>query len=451
MIIPFKKQIRKKFSDFVQSELSQTKAELSQTKAELSQTKSELSQTKAELMQTKVELTQTKAKADILQKQLYTFSNYVENEKRSIISNFEQIAGATGNRKVVYTCLTGNYDVLSLPEYVDYNWDYVCFTDDEDLLRLKHYGVWKINSLQFSELDDTRNSRWHKTHPHVLFPRYEESLWIDSNITIRSGWIFSQFEKNTKMLIPLHFERDCIYDEGEAVRHRDDERKIQEEIAFFKAQDFPRHYGLNETNCIYRRHNEDELVDIMEEWWKYIRNYSKRDQLSLSYVLWTHGIKPTDVAIPNLRSRYRDITFTFHPVALNTLCSLPNYSLGVCEIKYSIDICEVSIGLSKICGWAFVPNRKCTILIGNDSKLYVAESSSLKIIYTGAESKFGYEKEIYLPTMVCRPDVKNLFHLETDEVGFQVEVDTLLASFTIYLVDDDEKKIYFTTYQCPMV
>jgi hypothetical protein len=33
----------------------------------------------------------------------------------------------------------------------------------------------------------------------------------------------------------------------------------------------------------------------MEEWWKEFIEYSKRDQISLPYVLWKNGIKINDV------------------------------------------------------------------------------------------------------------------------------------------------------------
>ncbi len=39
----------------------------------------------------------------------------------------------------------------------------------------------------------------------------------------------------------------------------------------------------------------------MDEWWYYIENYSKRDQLSLSYVLWKNQVKIEDISIPNAR------------------------------------------------------------------------------------------------------------------------------------------------------
>ena len=93
---------------------------------------------------------------------------------------------------VVYTCLTGNYDTLRQPVYVDENWDYVCFTDDENLVAQKNVGVWKIRPLAFQERDNTRNSRYHKINPHKLFPEYEQSIWCDSNVNILSSYIFEQ-------------------------------------------------------------------------------------------------------------------------------------------------------------------------------------------------------------------------------------------------------------------
>lgn len=62
-------------------------------------------------------------------------------------------------KKVVYTCLTGNYDNLPIHSYLDFNYDYVCFTDNENLLKIKNYGAWQIRPLVFSDLDNTKNAR----------------------------------------------------------------------------------------------------------------------------------------------------------------------------------------------------------------------------------------------------------------------------------------------------
>ena len=72
-------------------------------------------------------------------------------------------------------------------------------------------------------------------------------------------------------------------------------------LSFLKKKGMPRHYGLNETNVIYRKHTESSIINLMESWWNCIRDISKRDQLSFSYVLWKNGIPVKDISIPNAR------------------------------------------------------------------------------------------------------------------------------------------------------
>ena len=433
-----KKIIKNKLSSFIQHQLSQTNAELSKIKIELSKLKDELSKTRAELSQTKTEN--------------YSLFQQLKRQQKTLISNFSYHSKTKQKKKVVYTCLTGNYDELYLPEYIDYEWDYICFTDNKELLKNDTYGIWKIHPLKFSELDNSRNNRWHKTHPHILFPNYEASLYIDSNLIIRSNWIFKEIEKNNRnLIIPIHFERDCIYDEIEYVKDLkfDDIKKIQKMTDFLikNEKDFPHNYGLTENNCIYRRHNEPTIIEMMEEWWSFIRDYSKRDQISLSYVLWKHSIKPADISIPNLRTRYKDFQFTTHLPSNNNIAVLPDYPLEQAEIKYSIDFIKATLNHTFISGWAFLQNHKGGIFIGDiNSRIFVAKPNEINLNFTGVIAKFGRENEIYNSTKISRPDVQKAFNLETADVGFSIECDTFISDFKIYIVDDGVKKIFFTDY-----
>ena len=219
------------------------------------------------------------------------------------------------NKKVVYTCLTGNYDNIQLQEYLDPSYDYICFTDNQSLIDLKQFGAWQIRPLVFNELNNHFNNRWHKTHPHVLFPEYESSIYIDSNIALRTSFVYKEIEKmNSPLVIQRHFKNDCIYDEAKyAVKLKKltkaESIKI---IDFLKAENFPAHYGLNENNIIFRKHNDPMVIKIMEEWWLLIRDFCKRDQFSLSYVLWKNGIKPSDISIENIRFREDLVRIPYH-------------------------------------------------------------------------------------------------------------------------------------------
>lgn len=207
----------------------------------------------------------------------------------------------------VYTCVTGQYDSmahLKSHEYLDPAWDYILYTDNESLLSAHTYGAWDVRPLEYDRLDPVRNSRWHKTHPHALLQNYDQSVWADGNVNILTDFLFKKIRtENHDLLIPRHFARTCIYQEAAAVKAAgiDDPALVDAEVALEKAAGFPANYGLNETNILYRRHKNPEIVRLMDEWWAMIEKYSKRDQLALSFILWKHGITVESVSFENTR------------------------------------------------------------------------------------------------------------------------------------------------------
>lgn len=248
-------------------------------------------------------------------------SRYYPSLQSATMTNLDYALNNTKAKKtkVVYTCLTGNYDSLPIQGFLDYSWDYVCFTDNDNLLKMKRYGAWQIQPLFFSELDNQLNNRWHKTHPHVLFPNYDSSLYIDSNISFLSDFIYREIEsKNLKIIIPIHGRNDCIYKEAQDVikklckKGSVNVKDVNKIVAYLKQNNFPAHYGLNENNIIYRKHNDEIIVRMMEQWWLLIKDYCRRDQLSLSYVLWENGISPFDISINNMRMMKSDAMFFLH-------------------------------------------------------------------------------------------------------------------------------------------
>lgn len=210
-------------------------------------------------------------------------------------------------KKVVYTCITNGYDDLGeirCFHYTDPGWDYVCFTNDEELIVQKTFGIWEIRSLQFTNLDMIRNARRHKILPHKLFPEYDESLWIDGNVNILTPFLFDEIRKReTDLLIPAHPTRKCLYEEYEFVQKAGiiDPELGRRQMEEYKKAGFPKGYGLQETNLVYRRHHEPGIIALMDEWLYWIENYTQRDQLSLSFALWKNHRRVADSTIPNAR------------------------------------------------------------------------------------------------------------------------------------------------------
>lgn len=217
--------------------------------------------------------------------------------------------------RVVYTCITAHYDELYNHTYTNPDWDYVCFTDDLSIANETNSN-WQLRPLQYTKLDNTKNQRWHKLHPHELFPEYEYSLWVDSNIDVLTPAVFQDVYQaiysDQTISIALHPDRDCLYDEMQAcLEHKKDTpENMRPQVDKFKKDGFPAHYGLFETNIMLRKHNLSKVKKVMNDWWYWIEKYSKRDQLSLTYVLWKN--KLTASALSNNHYR-RDADVVYWP------------------------------------------------------------------------------------------------------------------------------------------
>jgi len=215
-------------------------------------------------------------------------------------------------RGVVYTCITGGYDDLhdiACYGYVAPEWDYVCFTDDAQLVAERNVGIWDVRPLAFAELDLGRNNRWHKTHPHVLFPEAEESVYIDANIDILSPGLFADIDRiDGDFVLPRHFSNQCVYSEfADVIRQgKDDVATVERQLQAVRDSGMPRNYGHAENNVLYRRHGRPAIVDLDEEWWRLIRDCSRRDQLSLMWLFWQRGWRVEDMTFENTRLRPHD-------------------------------------------------------------------------------------------------------------------------------------------------
>ena len=213
--------------------------------------------------------------------------------------------GTRTAKTVIYTCITNGYDDISriaTPTAIEFDCDYICYTDNASDIKTKQIGVWEIRPLEYTRLDSTRNNRWHKIHPHELFQNYTDSLYIDANVDILSHTLLSDAKAlHSRIAIPSHPLRDCIYDEylNAFAEFIDDPKIMRAELDLIKESGMPRHYGLTENNVIYRQHNDSRIIEIMNEWWHMTTTYSRRDQLSFAWLLWKHNIKIPEMALPH--------------------------------------------------------------------------------------------------------------------------------------------------------
>lgn len=200
---------------------------------------------------------------------------------------------SVADKIVVYTAISGDYDVLKTPEYITDNCDYICFTDNPKLKS----EVWTIKPFpEFAvTLDRVRRCRYVKIMPHVLFPDYQYSIWVDGDIDI-IGNINELIDRyfsnpNNELVTFKHPERDCIYAEAEVCKKflKDDIEIINKQISRYKKLGMPEHQGLIESGVILRKHNNQSVINLMEAWWSEVKNFSRRDQLSFNFVAWKYN------------------------------------------------------------------------------------------------------------------------------------------------------------------
>lgn len=219
-------------------------------------------------------------------------------------------------KRCVYTCLVGDYDNISMPSYVAEGWDYICFTDNSKLLNMRKCGIWVFKPLVREDLEPTRANRYHKLLPHIVLPDYDESLYIDSNVDINSPFIFDLIaaRRSVGLLLPYHFlERDAYTHKDWILCAGKDEKEPIEEFAnIMEKEGFPHDFGMTENNIIYRNHSDHRIQNLMNEWWNCVVKYCKRDQLSLSYLLWKNRIALHDICFANARADIYNFKLTYH-------------------------------------------------------------------------------------------------------------------------------------------
>lgn len=139
-----------------------------------------------------------------------------------------------------------------------------------------------------------KRQRFYKTHPHLFFPNYDLSIYIDTAYEIKGKldeFLIRILSPNLNIYLLEHPDRNCIYNEMIAVANYKKESKqmISQIKNLYKKQDFPDNVGLSENSLIVRKHNEKDCIYLMNLWYHEIEKYSHRDQLSFGYILWKTG------------------------------------------------------------------------------------------------------------------------------------------------------------------
>lgn len=205
-----------------------------------------------------------------------------------LVKTFNEERVGRRAKKVVYTALSGGYEVPLAHETLDPDFDYVLFSD----CPITDCGFWEVRPMDYWHPEPVRMSRYVKTHPHKYFPEYDVAIWVDANVLIRGNLGNYLDFIDSDHTIPLggipHPQRNCIYDEAHILidTKKDISSRVERQLEIYKKEAYPKKNGLIETNFLVIDLNSPNTDKVLNEWWTMIDKFSHRDQLSLNYALW---------------------------------------------------------------------------------------------------------------------------------------------------------------------
>jgi hypothetical protein len=190
----------------------------------------------------------------------------------------------------VYTVLLGAHELLNeQPMAKESQVDFICFTDNKELVS----NTWAIRIIEpIFPFDLARNSRIPKICPHRYLPEYDVSLYIDNTVVLKKKPedIFKDLigQNSSDFTCLKHSYRETVLDEFTEVAflQYDDLNIIAEQLNsyFLSAPEVLEEKPLK-GGFLLRNHKEPAVIAAMEEWLANVLRYSRRDQLSLNYVL----------------------------------------------------------------------------------------------------------------------------------------------------------------------
>ncbi len=197
------------------------------------------------------------------------------------------------NNICIYTVITGNYDNLSeIPDelYFPDIYDYIFLTDNSNI-KSKN---WKVIKIDLIDNDFQLTNRFYKIIINKYIKKYKQSIYIDGKVTLKKN-IFKELYNlnNYDMLCFEHYKRKCLYQEGAVLLHPYKQISTKEEIVpliqYIKKNNFPKLFGLTDNCCLIRNHS-DLVKNTMIQWFDYVKNYCRRDQISFMFCVWKNNL-----------------------------------------------------------------------------------------------------------------------------------------------------------------
>jgi hypothetical protein len=202
----------------------------------------------------------------------------------------------------------GRYEQLNeQPIATETDVEFICFTDDPELTS----ESWTIRVVDPRfPLDSIRSARYLKMLGPTLLPDYDETLWIDNSVRLLASpdRILDSWLAEADIAIPRHSFRASVMGEFDAVATDgyDDPSRVYEQLIHYSTL---RPDALAETplwTALLARRKTPAVDAAMRLWFDHILRYSRRDQLSINFIVGSLGLDVNALAIDNMASEWHE-------------------------------------------------------------------------------------------------------------------------------------------------
>lgn len=206
----------------------------------------------------------------------------------------------------VYTTVFGNTKPLHEPE-VTGGARFVCFTDQSITS-----GQWEIRRVPLV-LAPSRECRKLKQMSHLVFPKSEITLWVDSPFSLLIDPHEIARMHPGAIVTFRHQHRSRIRDEAKVIidHKKGKAETVMAQLAAYQAEGFdtdenPQRF-ISNGGFILRRHT-DEVARFNEAWNHEVQTKSLRDQMSIDYCAWKLGLRIEHFEGHHLENKYANFS-----------------------------------------------------------------------------------------------------------------------------------------------
>lgn len=192
------------------------------------------------------------------------------------------------SKVVLYSAMTGGYDTLK--ELPDVGCDAVLFTEEAAQVK-----GWQNRVVRRKEHHPRMRAKWFKLHPHLLFPEYDISIWLDSSAQVLKRAFVREmvtYLQDAPLVFFPHRWRNNILDEAAATMALPKYLglPLSAQVQSYYNAGYADECGLLECTSLLRRHNDPFAARFGEAWWDENLHWTYADQISAPFVLWRDKI-----------------------------------------------------------------------------------------------------------------------------------------------------------------